>query len=288
MTSASSESSVHIQPREPQLPPLPSVSSATAPAEPSGPTHKLRIGAIGDLHYTTQSAGALQSYFTEIRKHADVLCLCGDLTDHGLIEEAKILAADLANVRLPMIAVLGNHDYECGKQDEVAAILRSAGVDVLDGEAVMVQDVGFAGVKGFCGGFDRHMLQPWGEAGVKDFVRGAVDEALKLDSALAKIRTPHRVVLMHYSPVRGTVVGEPPEILPFLGSSRLEEPINRYHASMVVHGHVHRGYPESTTSAGVPVFNVALPLMRRVMADGFPLKVFELDVEETRAVASSR
>jgi Icc-related predicted phosphoesterase len=281
-------SSVRIPPRETQQPPPASAPSATAPVEQKGPTRRLRIGAIGDTHYGPQSAGALQNYFSEVRRHADILLLCGDLTDHGTPEEAKILAADLANVRLPMVGVLGNHDFESGKQDEVTAILRQAGVDILDGEAVMVHDVGFAGVKGFGGGFDKHMLQPWGEVGIKDFVRGAVDEALKLDSALAKIRTPHRVVLMHYAPVRGTVEGEPLEIYPFLGSSRLEEPLNRYHASMVVHGHVHRGYPEGTTSAGVPVFNVALPLMRRVMADGFPLKVFELDVEENRVGAAAR
>jgi Icc-related predicted phosphoesterase len=177
-----------------------------------------------------------------------------------------------------MLAVLGNHDYEAGKADEVANILRGVGVEVLDGEAVMIGDIGFAGVKGFGGGFDRHMLQPWGESGVKDFARAAVDEALKLDSALAKIRTPHRIVLMHYGPVRGTSEGEPPEIYPFLGSSRLEEPCNRYAATLVVHGHVHRGTHEARTSTGIPVYNVALPLLRRLYPEGPALKVFEIDV----------
>jgi Icc-related predicted phosphoesterase len=260
-------------------------TAQTTPREtPRASSNRLRIGAVGDLHYNVGSGGSLQSYFSEIRKHADVLLLCGDLTDHGLPEETKLLAQDLASVRIPIIAVLGNHDFESNRQDEVTSILRNANVEVLDGEATMVRDVGFAGIKGFAGGFDKAMLQPWGETGIKDFVRGAVDEALKLDSALAKIRTPHRVVLMHYAPIRMTVENEPLEIFPFLGSSRLEEPCNRYHASMVVHGHAHRGTMEGRTSAGVPVFNVALPLLRRTMADAFPLKVFELDVEEVATV----
>ncbi len=239
---------------------------------------RVRVGAVGDTHYNVGSGGSLQSYFQNVRQHADVLLLCGDLTDHGLPEEAKALAADLAAVRLPMVAVLGNHDYEAGKADEVTTILRGAGVEVLDGDAVMIGDIGFAGVKGFGGGFDRHMLQPWGEPGVKDFARAAVDEALKLESALAKIRTHHRIVLMHYGPVRGTSDGEPPEIFPFLGSSRLEEPCNRYAATFVVHGHVHRGTHEAKTSAGIPVYNVALPLLRRLQPEGPALKVFEIDV----------
>lgn len=243
----------------------------------------VRIGAIGDTHYTMHSGGALQSFFQDVRNHADIFLLCGDLTDHGTPEEAKLLAADLAAVRLPMVAVLGNHDYEAGKSEEIKAILEGAGVEVLDGEAVMIADIGFAGVKGFGGGFDRHMLQPWGEQGIKDYVRAAVDEALKLDSALAKIRTSHRVVLMHYGPVRGTSEGEPPEIFPFLGSSRLEEPVNRYHASLVVHGHVHRGTHEAKTSAGIPVYNVALPLLRRLHQNAPPIKIFEIDIASVTA-----
>ena len=246
----------------------------------------IRVGAVGDTHYSVSSGGALQSYFADVRRHADILLLCGDLTDHGLPEEAKLLATDLAAVRVPMIAVLGNHDYEAGKADEVIAILRTAGVEVLDGEATMIGDLGFAGVKGFGGGFDRHMLQPWGEQGVKDYVRAAVDEALKLDSALAKIRTPHRIVLMHYGPVRGTSEGEPLEIYPFLGSSRLEEPCNRYHASLIVHGHVHRGTHEAQTSTGIPVFNVALPLLKRLNPDGPALKVFEVNAGADLPVAA--
>jgi Icc-related predicted phosphoesterase len=246
---------------------------------------KVRVGAIGDTHYNVASAGSLQAYFQDIRRYADVLLLCGDLTDHGLPEEAKALAADLSAVRLPMVAVLGNHDYESGHAAEVTNILHGAGVEVLDGEAVMIGEIGFAGVKGFGGGFDRHMLQPWGEPGVKDFVRAAVDEALKLDSALAKIRSPNRIVLMHYGPVRGTSEGEPPEIFPFLGSSRLEEPCNRYAASVVVHGHVHRGTHEATTSAGIPVYNVALPLLRRLHPEGPALKVFAIDVARDHQTA---
>lgn len=254
----------------------PAAALASDPEPEIRQNRPVRIGAVGDTHYGVGSAGLLQNYFADVRKHADILLLCGDLTDHGLPEEAKLLAADLAAVRIPMVGVLGNHDYEAGKADEVIAILRGAGVEVLDGDSLMIGDIGFAGVKGFGGGFDRHMLQPWGEPGVKDYVRAAVDEALKLDSALAKIRTPHRIVLMHYGPVRGTSEGEPLEIMPFLGSSRLEEPCNRYHASLIVHGHVHRGTHEAQTSTGIPVFNVALPLLKRLYPDGPALKVFEV------------
>ncbi len=274
------------------LPPAPvraTASLTSSPCEESPndrrSVRKLRIGAIGDTHYAMSSSGSLHPYFQDLRRYADVLLLCGDLTDHGLPDEAKALAVDLSAVRLPMVAVLGNHDYEAGKADEVANIIRNAGVEVLDGDAIMIGGVGFAGVKGFGGGFDRHMLQPWGETGVKDFARAAVEEALKLDSALAKVRSPHRIVLMHYGPVRGTSEGEPPEIFPFLGSSRLEEPCNRYAATFVVHGHVHRGAPEATTSTGIPVYNVALPLLRRLYPDGPALKVIEIDVARESTTA---
>lgn len=240
----------------------------------------LRVAAIGDLHITKTAQGAFQPLFTQITGSADVLVLCGDFTDYGLPEEARILARDLtSSVKIPVIAVLGNHDYEAGKQEEIAQILRDAGVTVLDGEAAEVQGVGFAGTKGFCGGFGRGALGPWGERAVKAFVQEAVDEALKLEAALARLRTQQRVALLHYSPIRATVEGEPIEIFPYLGSSRLEEPINRYRVSAVFHGHAHRGTPDGRTSTGVAVYNVAMPLLARTHPDRPPFLIVEIPRE---------
>lgn len=246
----------------------------------------MRIAAMADLHCAKVPQDELTAAFARVRDHADVLVLCGDLTDYGLPEEAKLLARDLGAVRLPMIAVLGNHDFESGKQDEVATILTDAGVRVLDGDAAEVDGVGFAGVKGFGGGFNERMLGSWGEEGIKRFVHESIDEALKLESALARLRTAHRVVLLHYAPVRGTVEGEPLEIFPFLGSSRLEDPINRHPVNLVFHGHAHRGALEATTRANVPVYNVAVPLLRRAMPDSPLFRVVELPPVTTTEVAA--
>ena len=239
-------------------------------------TH-LRIAAIGDLHVSKHSQGAFQPLFSQISDVADVLLLCGDFTDYGLPDEARILARELtATMKIPVIAVLGNHDYEGGKPQEIREILIGAGVTVLDGEATEVDGVGFAGVKGFAGGFGRGALGPWGEHAIKAFVQEAVDEALKLEAALARLRTQTRIALLHYSPVRATVEGEPPEIFAYLGSSRLEEPINRYRVSAVFHGHAHRGAPEGRTSTGIPVHNVAMPLLRRTNPNRPPFLIVEV------------
>jgi Icc-related predicted phosphoesterase len=242
-------------------------------------TH-LRIAAIGDLHVARTSQGKFQPLFEQISGTADVLLLCGDFTDYGTPDEARVLARELnAAMKVPVIAVLGNHDYEAGKQEEIAQILLDAGVKVLDGEVTEVHGVGFAGVKGFAGGFGRGALGPWGESAIKQFVQTAVDEALKLEAALARLRTQTRVALLHYAPIRGTVDGEPPEIYPYLGSSRLEEPINRYRVSAVFHGHAHRGAPVGKTSSGVPVYNVAMPLLMRLNPDRPPFLIVELPVD---------
>jgi Icc-related predicted phosphoesterase len=242
-------------------------------------TH-VRIAALGDLHVSKNSQGTLQPLFSQISDDADVLLLCGDFTDYGLPDEARVLARDLtAAMKVPVIAVLGNHDYEGGKPQEIREILAGAGVTVLDGEATEVHGVGFAGVKGFAGGFGRGALGPWGEHAIKAFVQEAVDEALKLEAALARLRTQQRVALLHYSPVRSTVEGEPPEIFAYLGSSRLEEPINRYRVSAVFHGHAHRGTLEGRTSTGIPVHNVAMPLLMRTNPNRPPFLVVEMPID---------
>ncbi len=238
----------------------------------------VRIGAIGDLHYgRNAAAGSLQPLFSQINERADILVLCGDLTDYGLPEEARALARELSVVKIPTVAVLGNHDYESSRQDEMRAILADTGVVILDGDSTEILGIGFAGVKGFAGGFGRRALGPWGEDIIKRFVREAVDEALKLESALARLRNDKRIAVLHYAPIQGTVEGEPLEIFPFLGCSRLEEPLGRYPVTAVFHGHAHHGRPEGRTTRGVPVFNVSMSLMREVFPER-PFGLLEVDM----------
>jgi Icc-related predicted phosphoesterase len=175
--------------------------------------------------------------------------------------------------------VLGNHDYESNEQEEIVAILRGAGVTMLDGDAIELRGVGFAGVKGFAGGFGRGALGPWGEAATKAFVHEAINEALKLESALARLRTVSRIAVLHYAPICETVEGEPEQIWPYLGSSRLEEPLTRFEVTAVFHGHAHKGRPEGKTKGGIPVFNVAMPLMKSAFPDRLPYRLLEVEAE---------
>jgi Icc-related predicted phosphoesterase len=224
----------------------------------------IRVAAVGDIHYTKTSKGKLRDLFVNASSSADVLVLTGDVTDYGLPEEAAILAEDLrTHVRIPILAVLGNHDYESAKPAEVQAALESIGVTFLDGSGVEIEGVGFAGVCGFGGGFDRQMLSSWGEPLIKAFVQEAVDHSLRLGKALTNLATQKKVVVLHYSPIRGTVNGENPEIYPFLGSSHLEATIDHFGASVVFHGHAHNGEMKGKTSGNIPVFNVALPVLLR-------------------------
>jgi Icc-related predicted phosphoesterase len=225
----------------------------------------MKLAATGDLHFGKASAGMFQPLLSQIATDADVLLLAGDLTDYGTPDEARGLVKELsASVRIPIVAVLGNHDFEGGAEQEIQQILVDHGVCVLDGDTCEVQGVGFAGVKGFAGGFGRRALGPWGEPIIKQFVHEAVNEALKLESALARLRTEKKIVLLHYAPIEGTVEGEPREIFPYLGCSRLEEPLGRYAVSAVIHGHAHNGQLEGKTSTNVPVYNVAYTLMKRM------------------------
>ena len=240
----------------------------------------VRFAAVGDLHVTKDSAGTLRGFFGQAGEAADALLLCGDLTDYGTAEEAQVLADELGAVNVPIVAILGNHDYESGTPEAVVEILTRAGVRVLDGEACEIEGVGIAGVKGFAGGFGRGSLGAWGEPAIKLFVQEALNEAMKLESALAKLRMPRRIAMLHYSPIAGTVEGEPVEIFPFLGSSRLEAPLLRYPVDAVFHGHAHRGALEGKTINGVPVFNVAKPLLARTRPGEAPFRVYEVPREE--------
>ena len=222
----------------------------------------MRIAATADLHFSAQSYAIIRDQFAQVRDEADLLILAGDLTNYGRPEEMEALLNALVRFRLPTIAVLGNHDYESGHEAELQKLMVDAGIKVLDGTAYERGGVGFAGTKGFVGGFGRGMLTAFGEREVKSFVQTSIDESLKLERAMSQLRTPKRIVVLHYSPIVGTVVGESPEIFPFLGTSRLAEVIDRHGADFVVHGHAHRGTPDGKTTAGIPVHNVAITLLQ--------------------------
>jgi Icc-related predicted phosphoesterase len=236
----------------------------------------VRLAAVADIHCTKKTADSTRDLLSAMAQQADILLLGGDLCDGGLTDEAEVLAREVAILKKPVVAVLGNHDFEDGKASEIVEILSTAGVNILDGKSCEIYEVGFAGVKGFPGGFGEKALQAWGESTIKAFVREAVEEALKLESALAGLRTPNRIALLHYSPIVQTVMGEPPEIFPFLGSSRLEDPLNRYPVAAVFHGHAHRGSLEGVTKTGVRVFNVAKSLLADISATA-PFKIFEIE-----------
>lgn len=237
----------------------------------------LRVAAMGDIHCRREDSPRLRELVKQLNAEAELLLLCGDLTDRGLAEEARVLADALSALRMPCAAVLGNHDWDAGLSGEVAARLGAVGVAVLDGEHVVLEGVGVAGVKGFGGGFEQRTLQAFGEPLVKAFVQEGVNEALKLEAALGQLDTARKLVLLHYAPIAKTTEGEQPEIVAYLGTSRLAGPIDAYGADLVFHGHAHHGSLEGQTSKGNRVYNVAAPLLRRALGRSF--RVFELDVD---------
>jgi Icc-related predicted phosphoesterase len=238
----------------------------------------VRIAAVGDIHVRETDKGKWIDYFKEVSKQADVLVICGDLTDTGDEGEAQVLAEELKVCSIPVVAVLGNHDFEKGRHKLIRQMLMSDNVHILDGEAIIVKGVGFAGIKGFGGGFDNHMLSMFGEGAMKAFVQEAVDEALRLDRALARLDQEHenikKIAVLHYSPARATVVGEPESIYPFLGCSRLAEPLTRRKVTAAFHGHAHVGVLEGQIE-GTKVFNVAVPILQKAGYE-FPFYVLEV------------
>lgn len=221
-------------------------------------TDTITLAAIGDLHVTETSNGQYAALFREMSDQADVIILAGDLTNFGKTVEAESLAEDIRCATKPVVGVLGNHDFECGQPEHVAHILHQAGMTVLDEQAVVIEGVGFAGVKGFLGGFGRGELAPFGEAAVKTFVDEANNEARKLENGLRSLRTERSVAVLHYAPISQTLEGEPIEIFPYLGSARLADAIDRFdHVKLAVHGHAHHGSYEGRTMRGIPVYNVA-------------------------------
>jgi Icc-related predicted phosphoesterase len=235
----------------------------------------MKIAALADLHFSPQSYDRVREAMNHVRDEADVMVLAGDLTNFGKPSEMESLLNALVRIRIPIVAVLGNHDYESGNEQELIQMMTAEGIKVLDGTAYERDGVGFAGTKGFLGGFGRGVLTAFGEKEVKAFVQASLDETLKLERALSQLRTKKTVVVVHYSPIPATVVGENPEIFPYLGTSRLAEIIDRHGANIVFHGHAHHGTPDGATTAGVPVHNVALNLNLNHNG-GKPYRVFEI------------
>jgi Icc-related predicted phosphoesterase len=222
----------------------------------------MRIAATADLHFSPQSYDRIREQMNRVRDEADLLILAGDLTNYGRPQEMESLLNALVRIRVPIVAVLGNHDYESDQQEELMRMMTAEGIKVLDGTGYERDGVGFAGTKGFIGGFGRGVLTAFGEREIKTFVQAAIDEALKLERALSQLRVEKRIVVLHYSPISSTVKGEAPEIFPYLGTSRLAEVVDRHGADLVVHGHAHHGTPDGVTVGGIPVHNVALGLLQ--------------------------
>lgn len=242
-------------------------------------TRKTRIAAVADIHVRESDKGKWISYFKEVSKQADVLLICGDLTDTGDEVEAQVLAEELKACTIPVVGVLGNHDYEKGRHKLIRQIVQSENVHILNGESIVVANVGFAGVKGFGGGFDNHMLSMFGEGAMKAFVQEAVDEALHLDRALARLDGDHpdikKIAVLHYAPIKATVIGEPEPIFPFLGCSRLAEPLARRGVVAAFHGHAHAGTLDGEAAGGVKVYNVARPILLKA-GYSIPYYMFEV------------
>lgn len=216
----------------------------------------MRIAAIADLHCRVNSAGTIRPLFDGVEEEADILVLAGDLTDTGLLDEIAILDGELSGIDLPIIAVLGNHDHESDQAEALTEMLCNNDVTVLNGSVCEFGEVGFVGTKGFCGGFDDLFIQPFGERVLKTFIQSSLDEAVQLENALVKLDCLHKVAVLHYAPIKQTLKGEPLELYPFLGSSRLANALDRHDVTAIVHGHAHHGSLQGRTPGGIPVHNV--------------------------------
>lgn len=234
----------------------------------------LRVAAVGDLHVGTE--GPLPDV-DGIEHHADLLLLAGDLTRRGTAAEARRLAECLQHVPVPVVAVLGNHDHHSDDADAVSEELRRVGIDVLERSSCCVSvrgtRVGIAGAKGFGGGMAGTAATCFGEPEMRAFASHGASIASELQSALGALDADLRIVLLHYSPVPDTLEGEPPEIHAFLGDYRLAEIADHTGADLILHGHAHRGRERGRTPGGIPVRNVAQPVIAA------PYRVYELDVQ---------
>ena len=252
----------------------------------AGNTGLVRIAAVGDVHIGLEMGGELRQSFETVRDDADVLLLAGDLTQHGSEAEGKLLAEELAEVGIPTVAVLGNHDYHLDAQDTIRKDLERVGVIVLEGESVVLdlagQRVGIAGVKGFGGGFAGACGSEFGEPEMKAFIRHTRENARQLLQAIQAVQCDIRIALTHYAPTKDTLMGEKLEIYPFLGSHLLGEAIDEGGCDLAVHGHAHHGSERGITATGVPVRNVAKPLIRSAY------QIYAMRPREDRSTASAR
>ncbi|MBV9094449.1 MAG: metallophosphoesterase family protein [Streptosporangiaceae bacterium] len=230
----------------------------------------IRVAAVSDVHLGPDVTGTIRPHLAGIADHADVLLLAGDLTQHGTTDETEIVAAEFRDIGVPVVAVLGNHDYQCDSQDAITRMLQAAGITVLEGSGIVLGlpggRLGVAGTKGFGGGFPGRCGSEFGEPEMKAFVRHSRRLADAMGTALRDLDADFRVALTHYSPVADTLAGEPPEIYPFLGSYFLAEAADSAAAELAVHGHAHAGQECGVTPGGTPVRNVALPVLRRAYA----------------------
>jgi Icc-related predicted phosphoesterase len=251
----------------------------------SGEKTEVRVAAFADIHFRSKDKGRLQPLFEAIVQEADVLLLCGDITHLGNPEEARLFIEEAKRVldEIPVLGVLGNHDFESGKQEAIHRIFTDAGVSILDGNSREIDGISFTGIKGFGGGFGPRALQPWGELAIKNFVKEIAGETQKLEKALSRLNSGPKIVMMHYAPVLGTVAGEPQEIFPFLGSSSLEGPLNRFAVTAVFHGHAHRGSLEGRTSANIPVYNVSIEVLKHHFPDHLPYFVLNIPLKKSDA-----
>jgi hypothetical protein len=234
----------------------------------------VRIAATGDLHCGVTSGSDMRRLLKDVKDQADVLLVAGDLTSLGLAEEMDVLLSEIERLTLPVAAVTGNHDHASDQADILIQMMRSAGVRVLEDDVWEHDGVGFAGAKGFAGGFGQYRLRSFGESVLKAFVREGVSEVMRLERSLAKLQTTSKVVLLHYSPIAATVVGEHPEIFPFLGYSLLGDALDRHSVDIAVHGHAHHGAMEGRTPGGVLVRNVAHQVLSR--HTGAPYCLFDV------------
>ncbi len=234
----------------------------------------MRIAAIADIHTRIHEEEATAKLFEGVNEEADLLILAGDLTDTGLPEEAETLFLSLKNITVPVMAILGNHDHESGFAAEITQLLSEKGIIMMEGQVHEMNGVGFVGTKGFCGGFGRNIVQPFGENALKIFIRAGINEAVELESLVARMKSSRRMAILHYSPIKETLEGESPELFPFLGSERLAYALDRQGVDVVIHGHAHHGRPEGRTPGGIPVYNIS----RFVMAthSGKPYRIIEL------------
>lgn len=231
----------------------------------------MKIAAVADLHFRKSGNEEVEAILGEMKEQAEALVLAGDLTDGGFPEEMGALLRALEKMPMPIVAVLGNHDHEHGQPEELSRMLREAGVRLLEGNACKVQEVGFAGTKGFCGGFGERLVQPFGEQIIKRFVQEGVDEAAHLGRGLAELEAPRKIAVLHYAPIESTLAGEPREIYAFLGTSWLGDALDRNGADLAVHGHAHQGSPQGRTARNIPVYNVSRFVLKRTSGRAYKL-----------------